>query len=81
MIYVALSYEYYLSDEIEKSLEVLQDGGDKFVTLLRNKNTRTLSSAFTHVLRSTEAFLLKQKGDDDLALMVNSHFFLLRDYR
>ena len=78
MLYVALAYEYYLSNEIEKSLEVLRNGGEKFETLSKNENTRTLCSAFIHVLRSTETFLLKQKGDDDLASKVKSQFFITR---
>jgi len=73
MIYVALAYEFGLSNETEKALKTLKDGEDRFNEIAQeNEDSRNLIPAFSHVLKATEVFLLKQNGNIDRASEVMS---------
>ena len=74
MPYIALAYEHFLSDRVEKALEVLREGETRFEALSENPRIHALSPAFTHVLKATKARFLVRKGKADHSYKVSIHF-------
>lgn len=71
MTYVALAYEFFEADNIEKALATLRDGEAKFEVLAVKNSNNALSDAFDHVLKATKTAFLLEKGDVDQALEVS----------
>lgn len=72
MAHIALADNFGMLKDTEKALENLEIVEKKF-NEIGNRSVRDLGPAFLHVLKATEVFLLKQRGDIDQAFEVTIH--------
>ena len=73
MTHVALAYQLELVNETEEALKILRTGEGNFENALlqeNNDDVAIMSAAFLHIVKATEAFLLRRMGNFDAALKV-----------
>ena len=70
MLYISLAYEHGCQGAIEEALEAVRMGEEKLEKFSDNAPSKSIHEALTHIMFSTKAYLLLQKGDLEKANLV-----------